>query len=148
MDLEELLLEAGADGVRACRTVEDALRVSESDGISAAVLDVRIGADSIAPVARKLAARGKPFLFYTGQLGNDPIVSEWPNCKTISKPAQPQVIVNAVAELLRAQAEPACHETLSVQAFGLRGVQTVLGDFLYRLAMSCAIRVRRSVRSR
>jgi len=113
MDLEEVLLEAGADGVRACRTVEDALRVSENDGISAAVLDVRIGADSIAPVARKLAARGKPFLFYTGQLGNDPIVTEWPNCKTISKPALPQVIVNAVAELLRAQADQAepAHQT-------------------------------------
>jgi DNA-binding response OmpR family regulator len=103
MDLEEVLLGAGADQVQPCRTIEDAVRVAEADGISAAILDVRIGADSIAPVARKLAARGTPFIFYTGQLGNDPLVAEWPNCKTISKPAQPQVIVNAVAELLRAQ---------------------------------------------
>jgi DNA-binding response OmpR family regulator len=102
MDLEEVLLDAGADKVQACRTVEDALRVSESEGISAAVLDVRIGADSIAPVARRLAARGTPFLFYTGQVGNDPMMMEWPNCRTISKPALPQIIVNAVAELLRA----------------------------------------------
>jgi DNA-binding response OmpR family regulator len=102
IDLEEVLRDAGADAVQACRTIEDALRVSETDGITAAVLDVRIGPDSIAPVARKLAARGTPFLFYTGQVGNDPMMTEWPNCRTISKPALPQVIVNAVAELLRA----------------------------------------------
>jgi len=101
MDLEEVLLEAGADRVQSCRTIEDALHASEMDGISAAVLDVRIGADSIAPVARKLAARGTPFLFYTGQTGNDPMMTEWPNCRTISKPAQPHIIVKAVADLLR-----------------------------------------------
>jgi|SRR5262245_24723526 len=107
VDLEEVLLDAGADEVQACRTIEEALRISETDGISAAILDVRIGTDSIVPVARKLAARGTPFLFYTGQVGNDPMMTEWPNCRTISKPAQPQVLVNAVAELLRAKAQPA-----------------------------------------
>jgi hypothetical protein len=105
IDLEAVLIDAGADKVEACRTIEDALRVT--DGVTAAILDVRIGPDSVAPVARKLAARGTPFLFYTGQVGNDPMLTEWPNCNTISKPAQPQVIVKAVAELLRAQVVPA-----------------------------------------
>ena len=105
MDLEEVLLDAGAD-VQASRTIEDALRLAEKDGINAAILDVRIGTHSIVPVARKLADRGTPFLFYTGQLGNDPMMTEWPNCKTISKPALPQVIIKAVAELLRPQLEP------------------------------------------
>jgi len=104
MDLEEVLLDAGAD-VQACRTIDEALRLSENDGIGAAILDVRIGTHSVAPVARKLFARGTPFLFYTGQLGNDPMMTEWPNCKTISKPAQPQVIVKAVAELLLSNVE-------------------------------------------
>ena len=101
-DIEEVLLEAGAD-VQACRSIAEALRLAEKEGISAAILDVRIGPESIAPVARKLAARGIPFVFYTGQLGNDPMMAEWPNCRTISKPAQPQIIVKAVAELLRVQ---------------------------------------------
>jgi len=103
MDLEEVLLDAGADRVESCRTIEDALRLCETDGLSAAILDVRIGADSIAPVAQKLAARGTPFIFYTGQIGNDPMMTEWPKCRTISKPAQPQFIVKAVAELLRVE---------------------------------------------
>ena len=101
MDLEEVLMDAGAACVQACRTIEEALLVAEKEEISAAILDVRIGAESIAPVARKLAARGTPFVFYTGQLGNDPMMDEWPGCRTLSKPAQPQMIVNAVAELLR-----------------------------------------------
>jgi len=101
MDLEEVLLDAGAD-VQACRAIADALRLAEKERISAAILDVRIGPDSIAPVARKLAARGIPFVFYTSQLGNDPMMAEWPNSRTISKPALPQVIVKAVAEMLRA----------------------------------------------
>lgn len=101
LDLEEVLLGAGAH-VQACRNIDDALLISEMDGISAAILDVRIGPDSIAPVAQKLAARGIPFVFYTGQLGNDPMMAEWPNCRTISKPALPQVIVKAVTEMLRA----------------------------------------------
>jgi DNA-binding response OmpR family regulator len=104
MDLEEVLLDAGAD-VQACRTIADALRLSEKEGISAAILDVRIGPDSIAPVARTLAARDIPFVFYTGQLGNDPMMAEWPNSRTISKPALPQVIVKAVAEVLRSNGE-------------------------------------------
>jgi DNA-binding NtrC family response regulator len=103
MDLEEVLRDAGADKVQGCRTIEEALILSEADGISAAILDVRIGEDSIVPVARKLAARGTPFLFYTGQIGSDPMMAEWPNCRTVSKPAQPQMIVKAVAELLRVQ---------------------------------------------
>ena len=78
--------------------------VAEKEEISAAILDVRIGAQNIVPVARKLAPRGTPFVFYTGQLGNDPMMEEWPGCRTLSKPALPQMIVNAVAELLRARA--------------------------------------------
>jgi DNA-binding response OmpR family regulator len=115
MDLEEVLLAAGAARVQACRTIEDALRVAGNEEISAAILDVRIGAESIASVARKLAARGTPFVFYTGQLGNDPMMEEWPGCRTLSKPAQPQVIVNAVAELVRANVLSAPKKTLGLE---------------------------------
>jgi hypothetical protein len=39
------------------------------------VLDVRIGRETIAPVARQLIKHGTPFLFYTGQLGTDPAMA-------------------------------------------------------------------------
>jgi len=100
MELEEVLEAAGAEIVGRCRTVKDALVTVERAGISAAVLDVRIGNETIAPVARKLGRRGTPFVFYTGQLGCDPALEEWHGCKVVAKPAQAQTIVSAVVDLL------------------------------------------------
>jgi hypothetical protein len=43
-----------------------------------------------------------PFVFYTGQVADDRIMTEWPECRIVSKPAPPHVIVAAVvAEMLR-----------------------------------------------
>jgi DNA-binding response OmpR family regulator len=100
MELEMILSEAGADSVEACSSIQQALAVAGRDGISAAVLDVRIGRDTTADVARLLTSRGTPFIFYTGQVQNDRLVREWPHCRIISKPARPKVIVDAVAALL------------------------------------------------
>lgn len=65
------------------------------------MLDVRIGHDTIAPVARQLARRGTPFVFYTGQVGSDPAIAEWPGRTVITKPAPAKTIVSAVAGMLR-----------------------------------------------
>jgi DNA-binding NtrC family response regulator len=101
MELEATLSDAGAQVVSVCRTVEDGVAAAQQDGITAAVLDVRIGRDTIAPVARALANRGTPFVFYTGQLGSDPAIAEWPSHTVVAKPAQADTIVAAVADLLR-----------------------------------------------
>jgi DNA-binding response OmpR family regulator len=101
MELEAILNEAGAEVVGVCRTVADGVAAAQQDGITAAVLDVRIGRDTIAPVARQLARRGTPFMFYTGQLGSDAAIAEWPNRTVVAKPAPAHTIVAAVADLLR-----------------------------------------------
>ena len=101
MELEEVLHDAGAEIVGRCRTVQDALAVVEGGRVSAAVLDVRLGNETVAPVARKLGRCGTPFLFYTGQVGNDPALEEWRGCKIVAKPAQAHTIVSAVADLLQ-----------------------------------------------
>jgi DNA-binding response OmpR family regulator len=67
---------------------------------AAVVLDVRIGNDTIAPVARGLTERKIPFLFYTGQVNTDPIWREWPASQVIAKPARPRSLVAAVAALI------------------------------------------------
>jgi DNA-binding NtrC family response regulator len=100
MELEEVLQEAGAEIVGRCRTVQDALASVEKDAISAAVLDVRIGNVTVAPVARQLGRRGTPFFFYTGQVVSDPALEEWRGCKVVAKPAQAHTIVSAVVDLL------------------------------------------------
>lgn len=102
MDLESILADAGAEVVGRCRTVGDALSAVERDNAAAAVLDVKVGQESITPVVRQLARRGTPFVFYTGQLiGSDPVLAEWPDSKVVAKPAEARAIVSAVADLLQ-----------------------------------------------
>lgn len=101
MDLEDMLEEAGAQVVAQCRTVGDALEKVDDDEFEVAVLDLHLGNETVAPVARRLAERGVPFLFYTGQLAHDPILVEWSDHRLIHKPARSQTIIDAVAATVR-----------------------------------------------
>ncbi len=101
MELQAILLEAGAEIAGCCRTVREALTIAERNGVAAAILDVRVGRETIAPVARQLASRGTPFIFYTGQVENDPELAEWTGHRVLSKPARASTIVAAVAEALQ-----------------------------------------------
>jgi DNA-binding NtrC family response regulator len=96
LELESALVDAGAEIAAACRTVKDALPIAEGDSLSAAVLDVQVGGEFVAPVAQRLADRGIPIVFYTGQIGTDRALKEWPKSKTIFKPAGPQAIIMAI----------------------------------------------------
>ena len=82
--------------------LREALAVTDRDGVAAAILDVRVGRETIAPVARQLASRGTPFIFYTGQVESDPDLAEWTGHRVLSKPARASAIVAAVAEALHA----------------------------------------------
>jgi DNA-binding NtrC family response regulator len=99
MELESALLDAGAETV-CCRTVGEALATLDAQPVSAAVLDVQLDRETSEAVADRLAQRGIPFLFYTGQLDSAPRHDDWPACKVISKPAPRETIVAAVADML------------------------------------------------
>jgi DNA-binding NtrC family response regulator len=99
IELESILTEAGGEVVELCRTVTDALAAAESDDLSVAVLDFRVGEETTTAVARRLDGRHVPFAFYTGQAESEPLLAEWPCCKVLSKQARAQALVSAVAEL-------------------------------------------------
>lgn len=99
LELQATLEEAGAVVVGPAYTLGSAVELARTADLSAAMLDLRLARDSVRPVARILGERGIPFMFYTGQPTSDPIRADWPNCTTISKPAKPEVLVNAVAGL-------------------------------------------------
>lgn len=99
-DLYATLTDAGAEVIGPSLTLTEAFALAGRENLSAAVLDIRLGRETIGPVARQLAARGIPFLFYTGQVETDPIRAEWPHCKIISKPAPLRSLVGAVSALL------------------------------------------------
>lgn len=102
MELRASFEDHGACVIGPRRTVRSAIEGAEEPNLSAAVLDVRIGGESIAPVARRLAERGTPFLFYTGESLPDWIRAEWPAAEVISKPAMGRQLVEAAAKLGRA----------------------------------------------
>src|SRR5690242_8994249 len=78
LELQSILGAAGAEITATCHKVSDALRAIEAGDVDAAILDVKLGGDTAAPVARELTRRGVPFLFYTGQTETDPTRAEWP----------------------------------------------------------------------
>jgi len=100
MDLEAILREAGAEIAGGCRNVAEALVAARDCDIAVAILDVRVGRETTAPVARQLASRGTPFIFYTGQVENDPQLAEWAGYTILSKPARASAIVDALAGVL------------------------------------------------
>ena len=105
LEIDTVLSNAGAAVVR-CATIAHALQAIDTETCNAAILDVRVGRESIAAVARKLSERGIPFLFYTGQVPSESTITQWPNVQIVSKPALPAVLINAVVELLRSAAAP------------------------------------------
>ncbi|HEX5421390.1 MAG TPA: response regulator [Gammaproteobacteria bacterium] len=109
MELEAVLRDAGADIAGLCRNVREALAAADGGGdVGVALLDVRLGNDTVAPVARALTEHGTPFVFYTGQVDTDPILAEWPDCRVVSKPAAPHTIVTALLDAMRMGACPGC----------------------------------------
>ncbi len=101
MELEAVLEDAGADIVGLCRTVSEALAVVDRHALAIAILDVRLGRELVTPVARRLAERGIPFVFYTGQVDIVSLQAEWPGYPIIQKPAHPNTIVRVLGNQLR-----------------------------------------------
>src|SRR5262249_49287236 len=97
LELESILNDAGAD-VELCRTTPAALDRLKTAPITAAILDVRLGSDTVTSVAHRLAERGIPFIFYTGQSASDPVLAEWPDRRIVTKPAMSMSILGALVE--------------------------------------------------
>lgn len=66
MTAEDMLADMGCTVVDTASTLADALRMAEGDGFDIALLDVNLAGEDSRPVADRLKALGKPFLFTTG----------------------------------------------------------------------------------
>jgi CheY-like chemotaxis protein len=72
LDLREALQDAALVPVGPVARVSDALDIIRAGGCDAALIDLRLGSQTSAPVADALAALGVPFAFVTGY-GDDAI---------------------------------------------------------------------------
>jgi DNA-binding response OmpR family regulator len=100
MELQQLMEDHGAEALGPCYTVESALETVAGGKPSVAILDVRLGRRMISPVARALADRGVPFIFYSGQSESDEEIAAWPSAPLVSKPCAGGVLVAAVERIL------------------------------------------------
>jgi DNA-binding response OmpR family regulator len=99
LDVHGAVSAAGASIISAASETEAISLIGHAD-ISAAIVDIGLGAHNAAGVCRRLERRRTPFLFYTGYT-RARLLTEWPNVPVLEKPARPQEIVTALVSLMR-----------------------------------------------
>ncbi len=100
MDLDFMLAGAGAEVVGLCQTLEEAIARSHTVDFAVAVLDYKLGPETVSPLARQLLDWGVPFILCTGQARSDLGIAEWCRCPIVEKPATPSALVTAVRAAL------------------------------------------------
>lgn len=95
--IEQTLTEAGADIVSAA-TLPAALKIASEEPLSAALLDVGLGRKTSEGIADILAARGIPFVFYTGQPLPDSMREKHPAAQVLMKPIHQDAFVRAIRQ--------------------------------------------------
>jgi len=94
MEVAALFESAGADVVQA-RTVTEA--AGRANGVSAAVLDYRLGDDSVRVLCALLAERRIPFMFYSGYAD---LAERYPGAVVVPKPSTSKALLTAMAGLV------------------------------------------------
>jgi CheY-like chemotaxis protein len=104
VSFEDILKRAGAEVVGPALRLEAAERLAEEEGLSGAVLDIRLNGDEIWSVARLLDRKGVPFVFCTGHFNRESLPAEWRDRPLLVKPARAQAIIDTVANLFHGHA--------------------------------------------
>ncbi|MBV9993651.1 MAG: PAS domain-containing protein [Caulobacteraceae bacterium] len=99
LELEAALVEAGAEVTGIAVDVEEALALAEKP-FDVAVLDANLNGVSVAPVAKALTTRGKPFIIATGY-GDAGVPPEGCAAPVVRKPYNVHQIAAAVGEALQ-----------------------------------------------
>jgi DNA-binding response OmpR family regulator len=97
LDLVTAFQQAGAV-VFAARSLADATRLAEHDGLSAAVLDFGLGDNDAGALCVRLEQRRIPFILHSGYSHHGPA------CRSgivVPKPASPATLIQTVVVMLR-----------------------------------------------
>lgn len=101
VDLADTVRDAGGEVVGPAMSAPEALQLIEKHKITVAILDVRLGNHDSVPIAQRLETMGIPFVFHTGNQGNEVLTKNWPKATIVRKPATPSVVVAALAAVTR-----------------------------------------------
>jgi CheY-like chemotaxis protein len=97
LDIVEAFEKAGAV-VLAARSLAEARRLVEHDGLSAAILDFGLGDDDASALCLRLEERRIPFILHSGYSHHGPACR---NGIAIRKPASPATLIETVVGLLQ-----------------------------------------------
>ena len=99
MDGEAVLQSMGVQLVVLARSVSEGLNAIATSALDAAVLDLRLGADTSVPLAERLADAGVPFAFLTGYQG-DAIPITFKDRPVVAKPFTPDLLLQALLAMV------------------------------------------------
>jgi DNA-binding response OmpR family regulator len=105
-DICDILRAAGASIVGPCTKLDKAIGAAGTAELHAAILDIRLGSQSVYPVAECLLLRAVPIVFYTGHGRQDALKKHWPGCEALRKPVTPAALVEAVSTAVSAKMLP------------------------------------------
>jgi len=100
LDIEATLLEAGAEVVGPSSTLAETIELIETQMISVATLDIRLGRETTEIAAALLFERGIPFIFYSGQSLPPKMRGRWPQSIVVVKPGDPGLLIEAIERIL------------------------------------------------
>ncbi|WGJ13850.1 response regulator [Methylocapsa sp. D3K7] len=96
-EVGDIIKTAGGTVAGPFATVDEALRIIESENISAAILDMELWEDTSLFLARRLSDKNIPFLFYTAHSDK---IDVWGAAEIVKKPATSATLVSALAGLI------------------------------------------------
>jgi CheY-like chemotaxis protein len=103
MLVEEYLLEIGCVIAGSVRRVDKAMERVETDVIDAAILDLNVAGEDVAPVAEALEKRNIPFVFASGYGGNG-VKDKWSDRPIVQKPFTSAELKQALSVALSGRA--------------------------------------------
>ena len=105
-DSLRMLLESEGYAVAALAgNVRAALAAVERGGFDIAVLDILVGAESVAPVAERIEAARIPIIYTSGYLDADVLPEPLRQHPRLDKPCDPTLLIRTIETLLAAQGE-------------------------------------------
>ena len=98
MDLELLLRRHGWRVLGPAATVNEALRLLQSETPDVALLDINLRGELVTPVAEELRARGVPFLLASAYDGHELAVVPLAKAPNVGKPTNERCLLAALAQ--------------------------------------------------
>ena len=100
LDIQVALEDAGAKTLVVGSVREGLALIDGLDGVpDAAVLDVRLGAEEVFPVADVLATKEVPIVFHSGHARAIDLAKHYPRASVLPKPAPPERLIAEVAAM-------------------------------------------------